>query len=124
MQTLIFPNTGNELIRINVQDIVYVEADSNYCQMYLSGDNKQDLWFSMKRFIEMVDEQMDNEMPIFIGVGRSLVINRLYIYRINPSKGELVLFGGKCNRQIILHASVAALSSLKEYIQNVEFQLS
>ena len=118
MQTLIISNTSNELLRVHANDIIYVEADSNYCQMHLKGEVKQDIWFNMKHFSELVDEQMKDEEPIFIGVGRSLVINRLYIYRINPSKGELILYGNGCEKMLCLHASVAALSQLKTFIQN------
>ena len=120
MQTLIISNTNNELLRVNAYDIIYVEADSNYCQMHLRGDVKQDIWFNMKRFSELVEEQMKDEEPLFIGVGRSLVINRLYIYRINPSKGELTLYGNGCHQMMNLHASVAALSQLKHLIENLK----
>ena len=118
IQTLIIPNTNSELLRVNPCDIIYIEADSNYCQMYLTGNVKQDLWFNMKHFITLIDEQMRDEMPLFISVGRSLVINRLYIYRINPNKGELILFGNGCEEMFSLHASVAALSLLKNYVEN------
>lgn len=122
MKTLIFPNSGTELLRINTQDVVYVEADGNYSQLYLQGGIKQDLWFNLKHFISIVEEQMSEEKPIFIAVGRSLVINRLYIYRINPTKGELILFGLGCNQMVNLHASQAALASLKEFIQSTKEQ--
>ena len=120
MKTLIFPNTGNELLRVNIRDVVYVEADGNYCRMYLTGDATQDLWFNMKHFVSIVDEQMSDEEPLFVAVGRSLVINRLYIYRINPVKGELILFGHGCTKMVTLHASQAALTRLREYVQSTE----
>lgn len=120
MQTLIISNTNNELLRVNAADVVYVEADSNYCQMHLRGGISQDIWFNMKHLNELIEEQMRDEMPIFISVGRSLVINRMYIYRINVSKSELLLFGNGCNDVVSLHASVAALTQLKNYIYNDE----
>ena len=120
MKTLIFPNTGNELLRVNTKDVVYVEADGNYCQMHLIGADVQDLWFNMKLFSAIVEEQMCDEHPVFISVGRSLIINRTYVYRINPVKGELVMFGSGCNSMVHLHASQAALSSLRDYIESAE----
>ena len=122
MKTLIFPNTGTELLRVNTQDVVYVEADGNYSQLYLQGGLRQDLWFNLKHFISIVEQQMSEERPVFIAVGRSLVINRLYIYRINPTKGELILFGKGCSQMVCLHASQAALASLKEFIQSTKEQ--
>ena len=121
MHTLIFPNTNNELLRVCAHDIIYIEADSNYCQMHLKGDVTQALWFNMKHFTSIIEEQMQDEMPIFIGVGRSLIINRLYIYRINPGKGELLLYGNGCSSPVSLHASVAALTQLKNYMFEQKF---
>ena len=120
MKTLIFPNTGNELLRVNTDDVVYVEADGNYCQMHLLGNDVQNLWFNMKHFSTIVESQMSDECPVFISVGRSLIINRTYIYRINPVKGELVMFGSGCNSMVSLHASQAALTSLRDYIESTE----
>lgn len=120
MQTLFFPNTSTELLRVNVDDIIYVEADGNYCMMHLKGDIIQNLWFNMKHFSSLIEEQMKDDMPVFIEVGRSLIINRKYIYRINPRKGDLILFGAACSDLVNLHASVAALEQLWKYIQSVE----
>lgn len=120
MKTLIFPNTGNELLRVNIDDVVYVEADGNYCQMHLLGGDIQNLWFNMKHFSSIVEEQMVDERPVFISVGRSLIINRMYVYRINPVKSELVMFGSGCNTMVCLHASQAALMLLRDYIGSAE----
>lgn len=120
MKTLIFPNTSNELLRVNIRDIIYVEADGNYCHMHMKGGCMQNLWFNKKHFTDIVDQQMSNDMPIFIEVGRSFIINRMYIYSINPIKGQLSLLGSGCESIINLDVSQAALSKLRDYIMSVE----
>jgi two-component system LytT family response regulator len=59
------------------EDIVYIEADGNYAQIQLLHDKKQ-LIFERLGDIE---KRLDN--PIFIRVGRSLIINRNYIRKLN-----------------------------------------
>ena len=120
MKTLIFPNTSNELLRVNIRDIIYVEADGNYCHMHMKGGCEQDLWFNKKHFTDIVEEQMSDEMPIFIEVGRSYIINRMYIYSINPIKGKLSLYGSGCEQIISLDVSQAALGKLRDYIQSID----
>lgn len=118
MKTLIFQNTGTELLRVNPEDILYVEADGNYCKMFLKGSEMQNLWFNKNHFTSIIEKQIGNGTPEFICVGRSLIINCMYIYRINPSKGELIMYGSGCDSMVSLHASQVALSSLKDYIES------
>lgn len=119
MKTLLLPNGGTEILNVHPEDVVYVRADGNYCIMTVTGGFEQELWISMKRFASIVGEQLNGARPLFIGVGRSLVVNMSYIYRVNPVKGELVLFDSANPAKIELHASSAALSALREYLDTL-----
>ena len=37
MKELILPNSGTEILKIRPSDILYIEADGNYCVMYMTG---------------------------------------------------------------------------------------
>ena len=113
MKDLILPNSGAELLKVHPSDIIYIEADGNYCRMYLTGGFKQQLWFSRQKFITIINEQMETEKPTFVVVGRSFIINLSFIYRINPVQGELILFDSANPAQMTLHASQEALNRLK-----------
>ena len=113
---LILPKTGTEILKVRPSDIVYIEADGNYCTMHLTGGFEQQLWFNRQRFISIISEQMRTEKPAFVVVGRSFIVNISYIYRINPVQGELVLFDNLNPAQIRLHASQEALNRLKDMI--------
>jgi DNA-binding LytR/AlgR family response regulator len=116
MKELIFSNSGTELLKVRPEDIVYIEADGNYCRMYLRGGFEQQLWFNRQRFISIISSQLKDEKPTFIVVGRSYIINLAYIFRINPVQSELMLFDSAKPQQISLHASQEALNKLKKEI--------
>ncbi len=114
MKELILPNSGTELLKVHPSDIIYIEADGNYCRMFLTGGFEQQLWFNRQRFIAIISEQMKSEKPMFVVVGRSYIINMSFIYRINPVQGELILFDSANPSQTTLHASQEALNNLKQ----------
>ncbi len=116
MKELIFSNSGTELLKVRPEDIVYIEADGNYCRMYLRGGFEQQLWFNRQKFISIISSQLRDERPTFIVVGRSYIINLAYIFRINPAQSELLLFDSSKPQQISLHASQEALNKLKKEI--------
>lgn len=116
MKELIFSNSGTELLKVRPEDIVYIEAEGNYCRMYLRGGFQQQLWFNRQKFISIISSQLRDEKPTFIVVGRSFIINLAYIFRINPAQSELMLFDSDAPRQISLHASQEALNKLKKEI--------
>lgn len=116
MKELIFSNSGTELLKVRPEDIVYIEADGNYCRMHLRGGFEQQLWFNRQRFISIISKQLRDEKPTFIVVGRSYIINLAYIFRINPVQSELILFDSSKPEQISLHASQEALNKLKKEI--------
>lgn len=116
MKELIFSNSGTELLKVHPEDIIYIEADGNYCRMHLRGGFEQQLWFNRQRFISIISSQLRDEKPTFIVVGRSFIINLAYIFRINPVQSELVLFDSIKPEQMSLHASQEALNKLKKEI--------
>lgn len=116
MKELIFSNSGTELLKVHPEDIIYIEADGNYCRMHLRGGFEQQLWFNRQRFISIISKQLRDEKPTFIVVGRSYIINLAYIFRINPVQSELILFDSSKPEQISLHASQEALNKLKKEI--------
>lgn len=119
MKEIIIHNGGIELLKVRSEDIIYVEAEGNYCSMYLAGGFRQQLWFNRQKFIAIINEQMRTEKPVFISVGRSFIINLAYTYLINPVQGELVLYDRNTPQQIRLHASQEALNKLKDVLKDL-----
>lgn len=110
-------NNGNaSLLMVDTSQIIHIEADGNYCVMYLSDGTAEDLWISMKRFEELASEQVDGATEL-IRVGKGTIVNRTYIYRITPKKGELELAGGEMDKHLVIHASEKALTTLKLFFE-------
>ena len=119
MKELLIHNGSTELIKVRSSDIIYVEAEGNYCCMYLAGGFKQQLWFNRQKFIAIINEQMRAEKPVFISVGRSFIVNLAYLYLINPVQGDMVLYDRATPQQIKLHASQDALNKLKDMTRDL-----
>ena len=119
MKEILIQNGSTELIKVSSSDIVYVEAEGNYCSMYLAGGFRQQLWFNRQKFIAIINEQMRAEKPVFTAVGRSYIVNLSYIFLINTIQGDMVLYDSRCPQQIKLHASQDALNKLKDTIHDL-----
>lgn len=119
MKEILIQNGSTELIKVRSSDIVYVEAEGNYCSMYLAGGFRQQLWFNRQKFIAIINEQMRAEKPVFTAVGRSYIVNLSYIFLINTIQGDMVLYDSRCPQQIKLHASQDALNKLKDTIHDL-----
>ncbi len=107
----------NELIRIQPQRIVYISADRNYTTMILCDKTKEVFSFNLSRFQELIVGQLNEEAQTFIRIGKSLIINRNYVYKININRQQLVLSDQSFNQAFSLEASKEALKQLKQLFE-------
>ncbi|MBD8348798.1 LytTR family DNA-binding domain-containing protein [Dysgonomonas sp. HGC4] len=108
---------SNELVRISPEKIVYISSDGNYSTMVLSNKQEKLFTFNLTSFQNIIEKQLQTNANDFIRIGKGLIINRKYIYYINPSKQQLVLFGENIINAFDLSASKEALRQLKEVIE-------
>lgn len=106
-------STSIELVRVQTDDIVFVQADGNYSDVYLFNGKPHKMTFKLK-FFEDAFLQLQNNF--FIRVGKSLIVNKKYIYVINISTQELLLSGSRLSVEFKLRASKDALKELKDQI--------
>lgn len=106
----------SEVFFLRADNILYVEANGNYCNIRLvDGGLLQTLTYQRAEIIRMMDEQLPAECrQQFKLLGKSYLINTSYIMRIQPSKRRLTfsvnIFGTTEKRSI--SATVSALSHL------------
>lgn len=103
-------STSTELVRIQTEDIVFVQADGNYSDMYLFNGKPHKMTFKLHYFDEVFQKLRNN---IFVRVGKSLIVNKNYIYIINLTSQELMLSGSRLKGEFKLKASKDALKELK-----------
>ena len=86
MKKQIIISTSNELVRVLPERIVYILSDGNYSTMVLHDKTEHLFTFNLSHFQKLIEKQLKDEASQFIRIGKSLIINRDYIYRINLTK--------------------------------------
>lgn len=117
MKKQIIISTTNELVRVLPERIVYISSDGNYSTMVLHDKTEHLFTFNLSHFQKLIEQQLKDEANQFIRIGKSLIINRNYIYRINLTKQQLVMSDMALNQAFMLSASKEALKQLKLYLE-------
>ncbi len=109
-------STSNDLVRIAPDRIVYVSSDGNYSTLVQADGEMRMLSFQLGQIEKMIASQLGSEGNSFIRIGKSLIINRSYIYYINVPKQKLVLSDVTTFSHTVT-ASREALKQLKELLE-------
>lgn len=107
-------STSTELVRVQTEEIVFVQADGNYSDLYLFSGKPHKMTFKLHYFDEVFQQLKNN---IFVRVGKSLIVNKNYIYVINITNQELLLSGSRLRGDFKLSASKEALKELKSLME-------
>ena len=116
MKKYLVISTSIDLVRIAPESIVYVASDGNYSTLVQVDKEKRLLTFQLGQIEKMIEAQLGSEGNQFIRIGKSLIINRSYIYYINVSKQKLILSNASTFNYIVT-ASKEALKHLKELLE-------
>ena len=116
-KVLIISNS-NELVRVKPERIVYVVSDGNYSTMVLHDQTKLLFTMNLAHCQQLIEEQLGKEAETFIRIGKQLIVNRAYIFKINPTKQQLIMSNMEVNQAIELQASKEALKQLKAYLES------
>ena len=84
--------TSSLLVRVAVDEIVYVKADGNYCDLVLINGRSRKMTFQLHHFED--NFKLLKNADMFIRVGRSLIVNRQYVQVIDLID-QVIIFGGK-----------------------------
>ena len=116
-KVLIISN-ANELVRIKPERVVYVESDGNYSTMVLHDKTEQVFTMNLAHCQQLMEEQLGKDAMTFIRIGKQLIVNRAYIFKINPNKQQLIMSDMDVNIAFDLQASKEALKQLKLYLES------
>ena len=108
----------NELVRIKPERVVYVESDGNYSTMVLHDKTEQVFTMNLAHCQLLMEEQLGKEAMTFIRLGKQLIVNRAYIFKINVNKQQLIMSNTEVNNAFTLQASKEALKQLKALIES------
>ena len=115
---VIIISNANELVRVKPERVVYVESDGNYSTMVLHDKTEHVFTMNLAHCQQLIEKQLGKEAETFIRIGKQLIINRAYIYKINVNKQQLVMSDMALNQAFTLSASKEALKQLKAYLES------
>lgn len=116
-KTIIISNT-NELVRVKPERVVFIESDGNYSTMVLHDKTEHVFSMNLAHCQQLIEKQLGKEAETFIRIGKQVIINRAYIYKINVNKQTLVMSDMALNQAFTLSASKEALKQLKAYLES------
>jgi DNA-binding LytR/AlgR family response regulator len=114
---LIITNS-NELLQIPLDGIVYILSEGNYSVLMQSDKTEKLFVVNLGSFLKLIELQLKNKANTFIRIGKSLIVNRNYIYSIHPGKQQLVMSDRHFQHYYELKASKEALKQLKAFIES------
>ena len=84
-------NTRDELNRIDVEKIVYFEADGNYTDIVMVNKLRAAICMNLGEMENTLARQLKPEDNTFMRIGKRFIINMRYIYQINVLKQQMIL---------------------------------
>ena len=90
----LFLNTKIELLRIDIHNIVYLEADGNYTNIVSINNLRGVVCVNLSQMQSMLSEKLQEEASIFARVGKKYIINLSHIYSINTARQLVILSDG------------------------------
>lgn len=107
-------STSVGLFRVPADDIAYIEASGNYCDVHLFNGEAVTMTFQLHYFVEALEKLKQN---CFMRVGKSLIVNKNFVYLINITNQDLKLMDHRMHQGFRLRASKEALKELKNILE-------
>ena len=118
MSRFITISKGTEFLRIPADHLVFISADGNYSNVVTRDGKSALVSFQLGQVEDLIADQLGDGGGQFIRLGRGLIINIHFVYRIDIATQQLVL--SDCNRCYHeLSASREVLIKLKAYMETL-----
>ncbi len=119
MSKFIVISTNTELLRVPSDRLMFITSDGNYSKVYTQDGHYRQVAYQLGQLEDIIGDQLGEEETPFIRIGKSLIVNRDYIYLIDVSSQVIIV--SDCQGQFhTLQASRKALISIKVLMENTE----
>ena len=116
MDRYLIIKTRDELLRMRISNILYLEADRNYTKLLLTEGIQFTFAINIGKIERMLDTQASDSGSQLVRVGKSYISNKNYILQINlPKQKLLLLVPGSKPRELIVPRE--PLKALKESLE-------
>lgn len=106
--------TNSEIIQIPTDEIIFIKGDGNYSDIFLANGKKENV---ISQLHDLMDKLTTLNYNPFYRVGKSLIINRDYVFKVNPGLQRIILSNCRLEKDILIKASKDALKNLKEKLE-------
>ena len=118
MSRFITISKGTEFLRIPADHLVFISADGNYSNVVTRDGKSALVSFQLGQVEDLIADQLGDGGGQFIRLGRGLIINIHFVYRIDIATQQLIL--SDCNGCYHEHsASREVLIKLKAYMETL-----
>ena len=118
MSRFITISKGTEFLRIPADHLVFISADGNYSNVVTRDGKSALVSFQLGQVEDLIADQLGDGGGQFIRLGRGLIINIHFVYRIDIATQQLVLSDWNgCYHE--LSASREVLIKLKAYMETL-----
>ena len=110
---IIYFNSRDELLRVDLSSVVYFEADANYTRFVSVNGMTSMVYTNLGKMEELLSLRFKDAPGSFARIGKRFIINLRYVYGINTLKQELTL-SDQVSFSMTLSISKIALKGLKD----------
>lgn len=111
---ILYFNTRDELLKVNLDRVAFFEAEANYIRIYLLNGHSCLVRMSLGQMESVLASRTASDK--FVRIGKRFIVNLSYVFSINVLKQELVLSDQRFFQRS-LKVSREALKRLKELIK-------
>ncbi len=115
--TPIIFNTRDELIKVDIDKMIYAMAEDNYVHLFFRNGQSVMVTTTLQSLEQLILSVIaKNKKGVYTRIGRKYIVNNSYIMQINTLKQQLVLSDMDVIKPITLNISKEALKVLKSSI--------
>ena len=113
--TQILFNTRDELVKVDIDKMIYAMAEDNYVHMFFRNGQDVMVCMPLQSFEKLILSVIaKNKTGTYTRIGRKYIVNNNYIMKINLLKQQLVLSDLDVVKPVILDVAKEALKVLKQ----------
>ena len=114
-------STISTLLRIPPGRLMYIEAEGNYSTIHVQGAPPRRVPFQLGAIAQIIYDQIGEEETPFLRVGRSLIVNKDFIFAIDIPDQSITI--SDCiGHYHVLQASRKVLTDIKFYLERTDHE--
>lgn len=90
----LYLNSRDYLLRLDIDKIVYIEADSNYTNIVSANKSKHTIGMTLAKMQDVLSKSLGEKAQRFVRIGKSHIVSMNYINHIDIPKQTLALSDG------------------------------